>query len=462
MEPKISELRRKLAAASDELTALTEDAAAFDLKLKEIEALEGQIERAEIARKRSAALSRPAGSDPRGEDPAVAEGADFHSIARMASELGAIRARGATPSFHDAVAIARRSTGWTQDASRHFRNLGEQLLAVKAFAESRGSSQDARLVRAPTGAGETDPTGGGFLLQMDFASAVWMLAHDLGEVLGAVNKIPISTNANSLTIPGVDETSRANGSRWGGVSVYMAGEGSGGTAAAPKFRDIVFKLNKMIGLYYATDELLADAPAFSAVASQAFAEEITFKAEDLIYRGLGDGQPLGVLKSPALITVAKQNGQASGTIIKENIDQMYAQCYARSLKNAKWYINQLCYPQLFSLAQVVGTGGAPVYLPPGGLSGSPFGTLYGRPVVPVEYAEAPGTVGDIMLADFSQYTLVDKGGVQAAMSMHVAFLTDQQVFRITYRLDGKPMWPKPLTPYKGAVPLGPFVALAAR
>ena len=462
---KLADLRRKLGVAVDELPALIDNETAFTAKEAEIVALEGQIARAEAAQKRSASLSRPLGAETRAAnaDAVSAEtGADLASIATMSGELSALRARGITPGFQDAVSIARRSTGWSQDAQRHFRNLGDQLIAVKAFYESRGASQDGRLVRAPTGAGETDPTGGGFLIQMDFAAAVWMLAHDLGEVLGSVNKIPISTASNTLKVPGVDETSRANGSRWGGVSVSMVGEGGAGVPSQPKFREVVFNLNKMIAVCYATDELLADSAAFSAIASQAFSEEITFKTEDLIYRGLGDGQPLGVLKSPALLTVAKVNGQASGTIVKENIDQMYSQCWSRSLKNAKWYINQLCYPQLFGLAQVVGTGGAPVYLPPGGLSGSPFGTLYGRPVVPVEYAEAPGTVGDIMLADFSQYTLVDKGGVQAAMSMHVAFLTDQQVFRITYRLDGKPMWSKPLTPYKGASQLGPFVALAAR
>ena len=70
---------------------------------------------------------------------------------------------------------------------------------------------------------------------------------------------------------------------------------------------------------------------------------------------------------------------------------------------------------------------------------------------------------DIMLADLSQYTLVDKGGVQAATSMHVAFLTDQMVFRITYRVDGKPMWTVPMAPFAaGGLYKSPFVALQAR
>ena len=46
--------------------------------------------------------------------------------------------------------------------------------------------------------------------------------------------------------------------------------------------------------------------------------------------------------------------------------------------------------------------------------------------------------------------------------MHIAFLTDEMVFRITYRVDGKPMWYAPLTPFKGGQTLSPFVALAQR
>ena len=456
---KIAELRRKLGVAVDELTALVEDAAAFTAKEAEIEALEAQIKRSETAQTRSAGLARPATLAVEPEEGAT----DISSIARMSGELGALRRNaGGNVNFGDALSVARRGVGWSQDNSRHFRSLGDQLIAVQQYYVSRGANTDARLTRAPLGAGEVDPTGGGFLVQTDFASAVFMLAHNMGELLSRVGKIAISERSNSLKIPAVDETSRANGSRFGGVTAYWAGEGAQPAYALPKFREVTFALHKLIGLMPMTDELLQDAPALTQIAGQAFSEEITFKTEDAIYRGGGDGLPLGILKSPAFVAVPKVTGQATGTIIKENIDAMFARCWARSFQNAVWLINQLCYPQLFGLAQVVGTGGAPVWLPPGGMSAAPFGTLYGRPVVPVEYCEAPGTVGDIMLADLSQYQLVDKGGVTAATSMHVAFLTDQQVFRITYRVDGKPMWSAPLLPYKGAQTLSPFVGLASR
>jgi HK97 family phage major capsid protein len=184
--------------------------------------------------------------------------------------------------------------------------------------------------------------------------------------------------------------------------------------------------------------------------------------EDAIFEGGGAGMPFGIMNSPALVTVPKQSGQAAATIVKENIDNMWARLWARSRRNAVWFINQDCEPQLNQMNQAVGTGGQLVYLPPGGLSNAPYATLYGRPLFATEYNNALGAPGDIMLADLSQYTLVDKGGVQAATSMHVAFLTDEFVFRITYRVDGKPMWATTITPFKGSLVKSPFAVIAQR
>lgn len=410
---KLHELRQALGSAIDELNGLVDDAEAFEKKAAEIEDLKKKIERAEKALAASASLARPLDA---GEDE--------------------------------------------QNPNR-FKSFGEQLVAVaRHYGEARIT--DPRLVRAPTGAGETDPTSGGFLVQTDFATELFTRAYEMGQILSRVFKLPISAKSNGIKIPGIDETSRATGSRWGGVQAYWVGEGTAGTPSKPKFRLIELDLKKLIALMYATDELLEDTTALTAIANQAFAEEVMFMTEDAVFRGSGAGQPLGILNSPCRVTVPRETGQAAKTIVKENIDNMWSRMWARSRQNAIWLINQDAEPQLNSLSQVIGTGGVPVYLPPGGLSQSPYGTLYARPVIAVEYCETLGTEGDIMLADFSQYVLADKNGVQTASSMHVAFNTDEMVFRITYRVDGEPTWHAPLTPYKGTATKSPFITLASR
>ena len=88
--------------------------------------------------------------------------------------------------------------------------------------------------------------------------------------------------------------------------------------------------------------------------------------------------------------------------------------------------------------------------------------LLGRPVIPVEHCAVLGTPGDVVLADLSQYLLIDKGAPRQDYSMHVNFLTDEGVFRFVYRVDGQPSWKKPLTPKSAGSTLSPFISLATR
>ena len=445
----------------------------------EIAEIDAKLSRAQSAQKRAADLARPAVEHADGESQESVEGYDADApvaadIEALALQRGAQRgvvtremgysknALATADKFQRALSLVRAANGTRFDKGKHFRSLGEQLQAIKAYYESRGTNLDTRLVRAPTGAGEVDPTAGGFLVQTDFAAAVFLIAHDMGELLGKVNKIPIGDKFNGIKIPGVDETSRATGSRWGGVQSYWVDEGTTVTTTKPKFRMIEFSLHKLMSIMYTSDELLQDSVALTSIASQAFSEEIMFMTEDAIYEGTGAGQPLGFLNSPSLVSVSAQTGQKTQTVVKENIDNMWSRLWVRSRKNAAWLISQDVLPQLFQLNQAVGTGGQLVFMPPGGQSDAPYATLFGRPVIENEYSPTLGTKGDIVLADLSQYTLVDKGGVQAATSMHVAFLTDQQVFRITYRVDGKPMWTAPITPFKGSNTRSPFIALSTR
>jgi HK97 family phage major capsid protein len=141
---------------------------------------------------------------------------------------------------------------------------------------------------------------------------------------------------------------------------------------------------------------------------------------------------------------------------------MFSRSYARSRPNLVWYINQDVEPQLWTMTLEAGTAGYPVYLPPGGYSQSPYGALFGRPVVPVEFCQTLGTTGDVQLLDLSQYVLAVKGGMSSAWSMHVKFLYGEQTFRITMRADGQPVWNSVLTPFKGTNTVSPFVWLAAR
>lgn len=343
-----------------------------------------------------------------------------------------------------------------------FKSFGEQLRSVAKSGIS-GGYVDPRLVEMKaTGMSEGVPADGGFLVQEDFSSELLKLTYAQGEVLSRVKRFPISANSNSLRANYLDEGSRADGSRWGGILAYWKGEAVLKVASQMKFGQILLELNKLIGLCYATDELLQDAVALEGIITWAFQMEFTYQLEDAVINGTGAGQPLGLLNAPALIQVAKEAGQAADTIVSENILNMWSRMWAPSRKNAVWFINQDCEPQLHSMYVAVGATGVPVYLPAGGLSGAPYATLYGRPVIPVEYCQTVGDLGDIIFADLSQYWMIDKGTMQKATSIHVNFIYDETCFRFVYRSDGQPSWPGTLTPANSVTTLSPFVALAER
>ena len=280
-----------------------------------------------------------------------------------------------------------------------------------------------------------------------------------GQIVSRCRTLPIGPNSNGVKIPGVDEASRVNGSRWGGLQAYWAEEAGTITASKAKFKRVELELRKLVALTYVTDELLSDATALGAYVSGVLPQELTFKLEDAIINGTGAGTPLGIMNSGALVTVTAEGSQTADTVNEKNVLKMFARLPVSSRATAVWFINQDVEPQL---PQMV-IGQQPVYLPPGGLVGTqPFGTLLGRPVIPVEFCATVGDLGDIILADMSQYLMARKGGIKADTSIHVKFTTDEQAFRFIMRVDGQPAWSTAVTPYKGSNTLSPFITLAAR
>jgi len=359
------------------------------------------------------------------------------------------------------VQAGRRDLGNGQG----FASFGEFLQCV-AKAGRPGGQTDSRLYdiqAAATGLNETVPSDGGFLVTQDFSNELLTEVYKTGILAPLCRRIQISGNSNSIKINGFDETSRAS-TRFGGIVGYWKDEAALKTASKPKFRQIELSLKKLIGLCYASDELMADVSVLDAVLRAAFASEIRFQLDDAILNGTGAGQPLGILNSGCLVSVDKETGQKAATIVAENIFKMWSRLLPGSEASCVWLVNKNTLPQLYQMSLAVGTGGVPVYMPANAMAGQPYQSLMGRPVIAVEQCPTLGTVGDIILADLGGYILAEKGGIQSDMSIHVQFLYDESVFRFVYRVDGAPVLGSALTPYKGGsgASQSHFVALQSR
>lgn len=339
--------------------------------------------------------------------------------------------------------------------------IGSLMSAVAK--SSLTGNMDERFTNAASGGNETVPEDGGFLVGSTMVTEILKKVYENSVLAGLCRRRPVS-NGNRYVQNYVNETSRKTGSRMGGIRGYWVDEAGTIPDSKPKFGQIDLKLAKLVGLYYATEELLADSIGLQSEINGWFSDEFAWLLDEGILNGTGTGQPKGILGSNALITVAKESGQSAKTIVFENITRIWSRMWAKGRQNAVWLINQNIEPQLQSMALSVGTGGIPVYLPANGLSDKPYSTLMGRPVLPIEQAETLGTKGDISLMDLDSYLLIDKAGegVKGAQSMHVKFDTDEMAFRFTYRVNGQPIWQSPVEQAKSVDSLSAFVTLANR
>jgi len=352
-----------------------------------------------------------------------------------------------------------------------WNSFGEFLMAVKNAYDPSRAVIDDRLVpdringpQNSTGMSVAVSSDGGFMVQQTFVKSLMDSIVQKSTVMSRITMFPIGEGANGIVMPALAETSRVDGSRFGGARAYWANEGGTASASKPKIREVTLKLEKLLAFAYMTEELMRDASAMEAFVRKVYSDEMAFKIDDAIFNGTGVGQPLGILACPALISVTKEGGQAADTIVWQNIVKMWARLAPAAQSRAVWFINQEVQPELMTMSQTVGTGGVPVFLPAGGASASPYMTLMGRPVVPVEQCAKLGDAGDIILADMQDYVGIDKGTLESDTSIHLQFLYDEQVFRFRYRFNGCPYTNSPITPYKATSgqTISPYVTLGAR
>jgi HK97 family phage major capsid protein len=351
-----------------------------------------------------------------------------------------------------------------------FASIGEYCQAIREEARPSSMKNRKELLQKlenvrgfQNSFGSEDPGAGGFLIPEIMRSELLQLALEESIVRSRATVIPMSTLR--VPIPTVDDTSHVS-SLFGGVQYYWTEEAAALTESQATFGKVVLDAKKLTGFFKVPNELLADAPAFSSwfdtriPAGLAWAEDVAFMTET------GAGVPQGFINSPASVQVAARSGQDAGTIIWENIVDMYARMLPTSLKNAVWICAIDTFPQLATMALSVGTGGGPVWIGGyGGNTGSdmPPVTILGRPVLFTEKSPALGTTGDITFADLSYYLIGDRQAVAVAASDQFAFQNDQTAYRIIERVDGRPWLQSALTPHNGSSnTLTAFVQLASR
>jgi HK97 family phage major capsid protein len=343
---------------------------------------------------------------------------------------------------------------------RLFRNFGEQLAAIKRSVQTGLMDEKQHRIQnecRASGMNVNIGSEGGFAIQTDFAGTMMESAATAGNILPLVDRYDISDNSDGVKWVDIDETSVAT-TVFGGVQVYWAGEAASVAAKKPKLIERELRLQKLMGVAYATYELEQHSNFISDLYQRSFELAINRELEATILAGNGVGKPLGMQNGAVSISVAKEDGQEAGTIVYENIVKIYHR--ALNKNKSSWILHPDCHEQLDFLSFPVGVGGVPVYL--GASSMGTLPTLKGRPIIESDHCAALGTVGDINFVDPSDYMMIFKGGLQQDYSIHVAFLTAENCFRFIFFANGIPKRSSALTIKNSSNTRSSCVKLATR
>ena len=339
------------------------------------------------------------------------------------------------------------------DLDGKFKNMADFWHAI-APSVRLSAPGDTRLKVLNESSGDQ----GSFLVPEEFRANLMVTALEASIVRSRATVIPMPSG--NTKIPFLRDTTHAS-SVYGGVIAYWTEESGSITASEPTFAQVALVARKLAAYTSVTNELLADnAVGLAALLGRIFPEAIAWFEDDAFINGNGAGQPLGMLNAPALISVAKETGQAADTIVWENLINMYSRMLPASIPRGVWVANINTFPQLAVMSLSVGTGGSIVWLPQG-IDGPPASIL-GRPLIFTEKSPTVGDANDISFLDPSQYLIGDTQSVTAAASEHVRFQNDETVYRFTERVDGRPWLDSAMTPANGSTTLSAFVGLAAR
>jgi ATP-dependent Clp protease, protease subunit len=331
---------------------------------------------------------------------------------------------------------------------------GEDSRDGLSFTLPRGFAP--RSIRAAQGSDEQGTYAdqyGGFLQQTEVKPGLLMIEPEADPTEGLVTNVPMGAPIVKFNAR-VDKNHASSVS--GGLTFTRTPETVDGTSSRMKFQQVSLEAAPFVGIAHESEQLIQDSPiSLAALLSAGFKSQ---RAAQLLKEklfGVGGGQYMGVANASCTISVAKETNQVAATINSENVIKMAARLWGPGV----WLANQSCKPQLYKLSLTIGTAGVPLYQP-SPTAGFPD-YLLGWPVFYTEHCKAVGTVGDIILGNWSQYLEGIYSPMRSDESIHVRFIALERTLRFYERNCAAPWWATALTPENGDT-LSPFVTLATR
>jgi HK97 family phage major capsid protein len=328
-------------------------------------------------------------------------------------------------------------------------------------------------------------TSAGFALKPEWAESVYDKARMID---GPFARVRWGTSKYlEFNLPIYNETQRSNNNRWGGVvSSLGAGETASMTTnqGGPSLSNLNYHMRRLtVFSVPISRDLLADSELVLPMLDYAAKSEIRFEIDAaLIGTAPTVGAPEGVVNGPNSIVVSRAGG---GAIAAADLDGLWASIAGPNRRNACWFASDEVISTLDGLAQA-SVLPQTLYMPQGQF-GNPYPLIKGRPLLFCEACPAKGNPGDIVVADFSDYTMIahrtdsgstlafnvtqptdsghtgvwglPAGTVESRSSDEFLFTNDEVVFLWKARLDGHFNWSTQVTNINGSK-VGPAAYLS--
>lgn len=332
---------------------------------------------------------------------------------------------------------------------KHLSGQAGRLEAGEAIAQKEFGPEDLKTLVGddPASSGRGD-----YLVPAENMAELLRVMGEQQQFAARTRRIPMARR--TITFPRLVQNDLANDRpMFSFAAVSKIAEGATKPEREPAFDQLTLTAVKYAAYLEASDELLVDSVVdLPPVLTDLMTSAISYEYDRDTMRGSGVGEPLGVINSPAMLSLPRET---AGAITANDLFNMEAHFFGT---DAIWLFHQSAIPQIYGLQannMVAWNNDLTAAVP---------GTLMGRAMVRTAKLPPLGTEGDFNLVDPSFYLSGEVQGITIANSIHYKFRNDVTAWRAVYRAAGTP-WPAGTFAMEAAagVPgweVSPFVNLA--
>jgi HK97 family phage major capsid protein len=305
--------------------------------------------------------------------------------------------------------------------------------------------------------GENTGSEGGYLLPTDYTTGLMKALVEKSFFYPRCTKFEMTTEEERCPLPAITTpTTTGQSPFFGGMNFGWGSSQHNTLETEPAFGQLQLNAWDLLGYAYVSNQWLWDTGEEGEKATiELFGDCARWQIEYAFFQGTGsDGlMPLGILNNAGGSYF--QTRLVPGKIVTNDIADMVIKLLPLSWETAIWATSPSCLGQItkfenfFINENYYGevTDGAFV------------GILEGRPLFVTDKLPHLGTTGDLVFFDPKRYIVGMRQDVLVDSSSHVLFRTNQTVFRVWLRCDGKPQVSAQITLPDMSTIVSPYIVL---